>query len=84
MEYVEGSCIDVFTADLGPRQKIRPFLKVCGAVAYLHRHSVVHRDPKPNHIFVTNEGGPKLLDFGIAKMIDTQRRFVTNDHARLS
>jgi tetratricopeptide (TPR) repeat protein len=46
------------------------FLKVCAAVAYLHRNLIVHRDLKPNNIFVATDGEPKLLDFGIAKLLD--------------
>jgi tetratricopeptide (TPR) repeat protein len=88
MEYVKGSPIDVFTANLGVRQKIKLFLKVCAAVGYLHRHLIVHRDLKPSNIFVTSEGEPKLLDFGIAKILDltadsvvTSTRILTPDYA---
>ncbi len=70
MEYIDGKPIDVFTAGLSLRQKIALFLKVCGALGYLHRNLVVHRDLKPGNILVTSEGEPKLLDFGIAKMLD--------------
>jgi tetratricopeptide (TPR) repeat protein/predicted Ser/Thr protein kinase len=88
MEYVEGKAIDVFTAGFGVRQKIRLFLKVCSAVSYLHRNLVVHRDLKPGNIVVTKDGEPKLLDFGIAKILDltadstvTGMRMLTPDYA---
>ncbi len=88
MEYVAGQPIDVYTADFSIRQKIRLFLKVCGAVAYLHRNLVVHRDLKPQNILVTRDGEPKLLDFGIAKILDfavdstvTGLRMLTPDYA---
>jgi len=88
MEYVEGQPIDVCTAESSIRQKIKIFLKVCAAVAYLHRNLVVHRDLKPQNILVTKDGEPKLLDFGIAKILDytvdstaTGFRMLTPDYA---
>jgi len=88
MEYVEGEPMDVYAARLNLRQKVALFLKVCEAVSYLHRHLVVHRDLKPSNIFVRADGEPKLLDFGIAKMLDltsdatiTHMRLLTPDYA---
>lgn len=88
MEYVEGKPIDVFAAGETARRKIAMFLKVCAAVAYLHRNLVVHRDIKPGNILATAEGEPKLLDFGIAKLLDvatdttvTGLRMLTPDYA---
>ena len=88
MEYVEGRPIDVVAAGLTIRAKIALFLKVCAAVAYLHRNLVVHRDLKPGNILVTSDGEPKLLDFGISKFLDpatdstvTGMRMLTPDYA---
>jgi len=88
MEYVAGKPIDAFAAGLSVRQKVALFLKVCIAAAYLHRNLIVHRDLKPSNILVTSDGEPKLLDFGIAKILDvatdttmTSMRMLTPDYA---
>jgi tetratricopeptide (TPR) repeat protein len=72
MEYVAGVPIDEFcdSHDLGVRDRVRLFRKVCEAVQYAHQRLVVHRDIKAGNILVTPDGTPKLLDFGIAKIVD--------------
>ena len=70
MDYVDGTPIDVFAQDLDLRAKLRLFLQVCEAVSYAHRNLIVHRDLKPSNILVSRSGEPKLLDFGIAKILD--------------
>jgi len=74
MEYVEGERIDTWCErhGLDLRQRIALFLKVCAAVEYAHRNLVIHRDLKPANILVDAQGQPKLLDFGIARLIDAQ------------
>ena len=72
MEYVDGLPIDLFCEDrrLPIADRLRLFTRVCDAVSYAHRSLVVHRDLKPSNILITNDGLPKLLDFGIAKLLD--------------
>ncbi|MGH9410330.1 MAG: protein kinase domain-containing protein, partial [Vicinamibacterales bacterium] len=72
MEYVEGQPIDVYcrTRRLSVRDRLGLFHQVCSAVEYSHRRLVVHRDIKAGNILVTSDGTPKLLDFGIAKLIE--------------
>ena len=56
------------------RERVQLFLQVCAAVSYAHQHLIVHRDLKPNNILVTADGSVKLLDFGIAKLLEARSR----------
>ena len=88
MEYVEGVSIDVHTATMDTRERLALFLSVCEAVSHAHRRLIIHRDLKPSNILVDASGQPKLLDFGIAKILDdtsdatqTVERMLTPNYA---
>jgi predicted Ser/Thr protein kinase len=71
MEYVEGVAINEYCRrrELNTTERLELFLRVCDAVQHAHRNRVVHRDLKPGNILVGVDGAPKLLDFGIARLL---------------
>ncbi len=72
MEYIEGKPLDVYcdTQRVPIAKRLEIFRKVCAAVHHAHTNLIVHRDLKPGNILVTPDGDPKLLDFGIAKLLN--------------
>ncbi|NNE65750.1 MAG: protein kinase [Pyrinomonadaceae bacterium] len=74
MEYIDGEPIVDYCERLkiGLKKRLELFRKVCRAVSFAHRNLVIHRDLKPSNIMIAETGEPKLLDFGISKLLDTE------------
>lgn len=72
MEFVEGETLYNYcdARELGLRDRLKVFQKVCSALQYAHDKQIIHRDIKPSNILINRHGTPKLLDFGIAKILD--------------
>jgi serine/threonine protein kinase len=85
MEYVEGLPVTKFCDEhqFGIKERLELFRQICGAVKYAHQNLIVHRDLKPSNILVTKEGIPKLLDFGIAKLLNPEDSEDTATQARM-
>ena len=83
MEYIEGQPIDEYCDGyrLNIVERLKLFSQVCSAVQYAHQNLIIHRDLKPGNILVTADGTPKLLDFGIAKLLSPEVFFQTVDLA---
>ena len=82
MEYVEGTRVTDYcdAHQLPTNERLRIFRTICAAVQHAHQNLVVHRDLKPSNILITSDGTPKLLDFGIAKVLTADYAAGGSDH----
>ncbi|MDQ1091814.1 serine/threonine protein kinase [Xanthomonas sacchari] len=82
MQKVDGQPIDQWcdAHRLSPRERVRLLLQVCDAVAYAHRLGIVHQDIKPSNLLVAEDGRPRLLDFGLARRLQSDRKLIAISH----
>jgi len=71
MEYIEGKPLLAYSRNLPERKRLELFQTICAAVQHAHSHLVIHRDLKPANVLIRGEGEVKLLDFGIAKLLES-------------
>ncbi len=87
MEYVDGNPLNQYCNEngLSLNERLEIFLKICAAVDHAHKNLIVHRDLKPSNVLVITDGIPKLLDFGIAKLMsnDGDEATVTETRGRV-
>ncbi|WP_372369528.1 protein kinase [Candidatus Uabimicrobium sp. HlEnr_7] len=81
MEYIKGVSLDFLIAQkqIKPLFLINLLIKVCDALAHAHKNKILHRDIKPSNIMITKDGNPKVMDFGLAKIINEQELSKTGD-----
>jgi serine/threonine protein kinase len=81
MEYVEGVALDEYADKSGKsiKEMVKIMIPVCYAIGYAHSKGIIHRDMKPSNILVTQEGAPKIMDFGIAMLMMTKDEMKQQD-----